>query len=174
MYSRVLGARRVWGTRCRASSVGDSNRRDISTTFVQLFLSYTTPTAWTYTLQSESTYDWEASDWQIPIRGVVTKVTRIGDQMVSRGGGVNYWLESPDSGPEGWGLRFDIALSEVSAFPDVPVLPDEQVTLVGRWGPVSPDRRRPRPPNSLRLDQQWHRESAAGALNLEPREYREG
>jgi hypothetical protein len=42
------------------SFAGDSDRRDISTTFLQPFLSYTTPTAWTYTLQSESTYDWES------------------------------------------------------------------------------------------------------------------
>jgi len=26
----------------------------------------------------------------------------VGAQMVSIGGGVNDWLESPDSGPEGW------------------------------------------------------------------------
>jgi len=92
------------------SFAGDSDRRDVSTTFLQPFLSYTTPTAWTYTLQSESTYDWETSDWQVPIRGVVSKLTRIGDQMVSVGGGVNYWLESPDSGPEGWGFRFTLTL----------------------------------------------------------------
>jgi len=87
------------------SVAGNSDRRDISTTFLQPFLSFTTPTAWTFTLQSESTYDWEGSEWQVPIRGVATKVTRIGNQLVSVGGGVNYWLESADNGPEGWGLR---------------------------------------------------------------------
>jgi hypothetical protein len=87
------------------SVAGDSDRRDISATFLQPFLAFTTPTAWTYTLQSESTYDWENSEWQVPIRGIVTKVTRIGNQMVSVGGGVNYWLESAENGPEGWGLR---------------------------------------------------------------------
>ncbi|HSM27022.1 MAG TPA: transporter [Thioalkalivibrio sp.] len=92
------------------SVAGDSDRRDISTTFLQPFLSFTTPTAWTYTLQSESTYDWEGSEWQVPIRGVVTKVTRIGNQLVSLGGGVNYWLESSENGPEGWGLRFTLTL----------------------------------------------------------------
>jgi len=92
------------------SVAGDSDRRDISTTFLQPFLSYTTPTAWTYTLQSESTFDWEDSQWQVPIRGIVSKLTRIGTQPVSLAGGVNYWLESPDSGPEGWGLRFTLTL----------------------------------------------------------------
>lgn len=37
------------------SVAGDSDRRDISTTLLQPFLSYTTPTAWTYTLQTENT-----------------------------------------------------------------------------------------------------------------------
>ena len=92
------------------SVAGDSDRRDISTTFLQPFLLFTTPTAWTYGLQSESTYDWENSEWQVPIRGVVSKVTRIGNQLVSLGGGVNYWLESPENGPEGWGLRFSLTL----------------------------------------------------------------
>ena len=39
--------------------VGDDDHGDINRTFLQPFLSYTTPTAWTYTLQSESFYDWE-------------------------------------------------------------------------------------------------------------------
>lgn len=45
------------------SVAGDSDRRDISTTFVQPFLTYNTPTAWTFSLQTESTYDWEEREW---------------------------------------------------------------------------------------------------------------
>jgi len=93
------------------SFAGEGDRQDVSATFMQPFLSYTTPTAWTYTLQSESTYDWEGTnDWQVPIRAAVSKVTRIGGQLVSLGGAVNYWLESPDSGPDGWGVRFTLTL----------------------------------------------------------------
>jgi hypothetical protein len=89
---------------------GDDDRGDINRTFLQPFLSYTTPTAWTYTLQSESFYDWEDRQWLVPIRAVVSKVTRLGGQLVSIGGGVNYWVESPEGGPEGWGARVTITL----------------------------------------------------------------
>ncbi|NHA15054.1 transporter [Thioalkalivibrio sp. XN279] len=92
------------------SFAGESARDDINATFIQPFMSFTTPTAWTYTLQSESTYDWEGSDWQIPVRGVVSKVTRVGNQLMSVAGGVNYWVQSTDRGPEGWGFRFTVTL----------------------------------------------------------------
>jgi hypothetical protein len=92
------------------SFAGDDDRADINRTFLQPFLSYTTPTAWTYTLQSESFYDWDEGQWLVPIRAVASKVTRIGGQLVSIGGGVNYWAESPDGGPEGWGARLTITL----------------------------------------------------------------
>ncbi|WP_242470732.1 transporter [Thiocystis violacea] len=92
------------------SFAGDDDRADINRTFLQPFLSYTTPTAWTYTLQSESFYDWDAHEWLIPIRGVVSKVVRIGKLPVSIAGGVHYWVESPDAGPEGWGARVTFTL----------------------------------------------------------------
>lgn len=47
------------------SCAGDDDRGDINTTFLQPFLSYTTPTAWTYALQSESFYDWEGRQWLV-------------------------------------------------------------------------------------------------------------
>ena len=87
------------------SFAGDDDRADVNATFMQPFLSYTTPEAWTYTLQTETTYDWENEQWSVPISGIVTKVTKIGNQMVSFGGGVRYWADSPNSGAEGWGAR---------------------------------------------------------------------
>ena len=73
-------------------------------------MSYTTPTAWTYSLQTETAYDWENTQWAMPINAVVTKVTKIGDQLVSVGAGVRYWAESPENGPEGWGVRLIFTL----------------------------------------------------------------
>lgn len=86
-------------------SVGGSGSQDISTTFVQPFVSYTLPTAWSFTLNTESTYDWERSQWAVPVNFVVSKVARLGDQLVSVGGGARYWADGPDSGPHGWGFR---------------------------------------------------------------------
>jgi hypothetical protein len=92
------------------SFAGDDNRSDVNATFLQPFLSYTTPTAWTYTLNTESTYDWEGEEWSVPVNAMVTKVTKVGGQLVSVGGGLRYWVDSPDNGPEGLGVRFVVTL----------------------------------------------------------------
>ncbi|MGD8639752.1 MAG: transporter [Gammaproteobacteria bacterium] len=89
---------------------GKDERRDISSTFLQPFLSYTTPEAITYTLNTESTYDWKSNRWTVPINGVVSKVTKVGDQLVSIGGGVRYWADGPASAPEGLALRVIVTL----------------------------------------------------------------
>jgi hypothetical protein len=92
------------------SFAGDQNRPDVNTTFLQPFISYTTPSAWTFTLNSESTYDWRANQWSVPINAVVSKVTKVGGQLISIGAGVRYWAETPDNGPEGWGARVVLTL----------------------------------------------------------------
>jgi hypothetical protein len=92
------------------SFAGDDDRGDISATFLQPFVSYTTPTAWTFALNTESTYDWENEQWTVPIVPVVSHVTRIGSQLVSFGGGVRYWVETPEGGPHGWGFRLIVTL----------------------------------------------------------------
>lgn len=84
---------------------GESDRAPVSSTFLQPFLSYTTPSAWTYTLNSESTYNWETEQWSVPINAMVAKLVKVGNQPVSIQGGVRYWAESPQGGPEGWGFR---------------------------------------------------------------------
>ena len=97
-------ANQIW------SFAGNNSRQDISATFLEPFLIYTTPDAWSFTLQTESTYDWENREWLVPINAVATKVTKIGDQLVSIGGGVRYWADSPEFGPHGWGFRLVFTL----------------------------------------------------------------
>ena len=92
------------------SFAGEDNRSDISATFVQPFLSFTTPDAITYAINTESTYDWKNSDWTIPLNATVSKVTKFGDQLVSIGGGVRYWVDGPASAPEGLALRVIVTL----------------------------------------------------------------
>jgi len=87
-------------------STGGSGPNDISSTFVQPFVSYVTSEAVTMSVTAETTYDWENEQWSVPIYGMVSKVGKIGNQIVSYGAGVSYWAESPDGGPEGWGARF--------------------------------------------------------------------
>ena len=92
------------------SFAGSDNRADVDATFLQPFLSYTTPTAWSLALNTESTYDWEGEQWSVPVNLIVTKVTKVGGQLVSVGGGLRYWADSPDSGPEGLGFRLVFTL----------------------------------------------------------------
>jgi hypothetical protein len=92
------------------SVAGDDNRNDISSTFLQPFLSYTTADAVTYGLNTESTYDWKNSQWTVPINVTVSKVTKFGDQLVSVGGGVRYWADGPNSAPEGLAIRLIVTL----------------------------------------------------------------
>ena len=88
------------------SVAGDDDRGDISSTFFQPFLSHTTKTAWTYGMNIESTYDWKAEAWSVPINLTIAKMQKIGGKPMSITGGVRYWAESPDHGPHGWGVRF--------------------------------------------------------------------
>ena len=92
------------------SVTGDGDRADVNATFLQPFASYTTKSAWTFTLNSESTYDWESEQWAVPLNFQVSKVTKLGSQLVSIGGGLRYWAESTDSGPEGLAARFIFTL----------------------------------------------------------------
>lgn len=92
------------------SFAGDSARNDVSATFLQPFVAYGTPTGWTYTLNSESTYDWRGEQWSVPVNAILSKVTRIGGQLLSVAGGLRYWADGPESGPEALGYRFAVTL----------------------------------------------------------------
>ena len=92
------------------SVAGSGNRNDINSTYFQPFITYNTPSAVTFALNLESSYDWESEQWAIPVNFMVSKLVRFDKQMVSFQGGVRYWAQSTDSGPEGWGLRFAVTL----------------------------------------------------------------
>ncbi|NMN73970.1 transporter [Rhizobium sp. 57MFTsu3.2] len=87
------------------SVAGDGSRADISSTFLQPFISYTTQDAWTFALNTESTYDWESNQWSVPINVSVSKLVTFDKQPVSFQLGARYWAESPEGGPQGWGVR---------------------------------------------------------------------
>jgi hypothetical protein len=88
------------------SVAGAHNRADVNATFLQPFVSYTTKSLWTFTLNTESSYDWTASRWGVPIHLMATKLLKFGTQPVSVGGGLRCWANSPAEGPQGCGLRF--------------------------------------------------------------------
>lgn len=92
------------------SFAGESSRDDISSTFLQPFLSYTTPAAVSYTLQTESTFNWKSEEWQVPIAFIVGKVTRFGNQTVQYSAGLRYYASSTSSGPEDLGVRLTFVM----------------------------------------------------------------
>ena len=83
---------------------------DINSTYMQPFLNYTTPSAWTFGLNTESTYNWESSEWKIPINGTISKLVKIGGQRVSLQAGLRYYAESTTGGADGWGGRLSVTL----------------------------------------------------------------
>lgn len=101
----------TWGALVNhlASYAGDDLRPDINATFLQPFVSYITPSKTTYTLNSESTYDWERDQWLVPLNALVSQLVAIGDQPVQFSLGARYYAEGPDGGPE-WGVRAAVTL----------------------------------------------------------------
>jgi len=84
---------------------GGSGRPRVNADFLQPFLSYSTRDGWTYSLNTESTYDWTGNHWAVPIHFQVSKIVRFGHQPVSFGGAMRCWATTPSGGPEGCGLR---------------------------------------------------------------------
>lgn len=99
-----LLANHIW------SFTGDDNRNDINASFVQPFLTYVTQSKTTLGINTESTYDWETNNWSVPINLTVNQLLKSGDQIYQVGGGVRYWVESPQTGAEDWGLRLQLTL----------------------------------------------------------------
>lgn len=97
-----LLANQIW------SFAGESDREDVSQSFLQPFLNYTTPRATSFFLNTESTYDWEGKDWSVPVNAGVNQLVKIGNQRVQLGVGARYWVQSPDNGPDGWGARANL------------------------------------------------------------------
>jgi hypothetical protein len=89
---------------------GDDQREDVNATFFQPFVSYITKTKTTIGVNTEATYDWEGDQWSVPVIAQVAQLFTLGPQILQLAGGCKYWAESPDNGPEGWGVRVQLTL----------------------------------------------------------------
>ena len=87
-----------------ADASGGSLKPKVNATFIQPFLAYTWPNSTTLSLNSESTYDWTAKQWNVPINLLVSHVYNFGSQPVSLAVGGRVYADSPSGGPD-WGLR---------------------------------------------------------------------
>jgi hypothetical protein len=91
------------------SVTGEDAREDVSATFVQPFVSYTTPRHTTWGLNTESTYDWKSEQATVPINLQVSQLMRFGRQPVSLALGYRYYADAPEAAPD-WGLFFTFTL----------------------------------------------------------------
>jgi hypothetical protein len=87
------------------SYAGTSSRSDISSTYLQPFLTFTTKSLTSFSVNSESTYDWEKKEWTAPFNAMVTQLLRVAGQPFTLQAGGRYYADAPDNGPR-WGVRF--------------------------------------------------------------------
>jgi hypothetical protein len=90
------------------SFAGESDRADVSRTFLQPFVSYTTKTFTSFGANTESSYDWEGEQWTVPINVFVQQLLKVGKQPIALQLGGRYYAEGPSGAPE-WGLRFQVS-----------------------------------------------------------------
>jgi hypothetical protein len=91
------------------SYAGEENRRSVNATFLQPFISYITKTKTTFGLNTESTYNWNDSQWTVPLNLSVSQLLKIGKLPVQIAVGGRYYAEGPSGAPE-WGLRASLTL----------------------------------------------------------------
>jgi hypothetical protein len=79
----------------------------VNLTYLQPFVSYTTRQLTTFTINTETTYDWHHDDWTIPFNFMAAQLLRLGNQPVQLQAGFRVYAESPNNGPD-WGFRLSI------------------------------------------------------------------
>ena len=99
-------ANHIWGF---ADSADRQGRPSVSNTLLQPFVGYNFGRGLTATVQVESSYDWTARQWTVPIAAGVSQLVPIGGLPVNLGAQLRYWADGPATAPE-WGLRFQATM----------------------------------------------------------------
>lgn len=86
------------------SVAGSSNKENISSTLLQPFVSYNLGHGRSLSLSLDSNYNWEATQWTLPVNLDATQVFKIKDQAMSIQVGGRYYADGP-TGTAKWGLR---------------------------------------------------------------------
>lgn len=89
------------------SVAGDAGRPAVNASFLQPFLSFTWNTGTSLTVNTESTYDWIARQWTVPINLLASQVIKIGRQPLSLSLGGREYAVRPGGGAD-WGIRFAV------------------------------------------------------------------
>ncbi len=89
------------------SFAGESGRQNVNSTYLQPFVAYTTKRQTTFTINTETTYDWENEQWTVPLNFMVAQLVKVGKMPIQFQVGGRYYAEAPKNGPD-WGLRFTV------------------------------------------------------------------
>ena len=82
---------------------------DTSLTTIQLFATYLPGDGWALAYSPIMTYNWETSDWTIPLNLTVSKTLIFGETPYKLDFTLDYYVDAPDAfGPE-WVIGFNIA-----------------------------------------------------------------
>jgi hypothetical protein len=91
------------------SYAGETHRTSVNSTFLQPFITYTWPDSTSLALNTESTYDWTAKTWSVPVNLTLSHVYSFGSQRVQLAVGGRYYPTTVPFGPS-WGMRFVVTL----------------------------------------------------------------
>lgn len=91
------------------SFTGPDTSAKTNATYLQPFVGYTTSTYTTFTVNTESTYDWEASEWNAPLHLLVSQLIKVSGMPMQFQAGPRFYLHRPDGGAD-FGLRFQVTL----------------------------------------------------------------
>lgn len=91
------------------SLAGRGGAQRLNLTFLQPFFAYNPGGGWTYSLNTESSYDWTGEQWTIPINLMVSKMIKLGKTPAQLQVGVRYYADAPDNGAD-WGARLGLTL----------------------------------------------------------------
>ena len=88
---------------------GSDDADQVNSSFMQPFLVYTNKNLTSFSLNTESTYNWKTKDWTVPINASVSQLLKVGGQAFTLQFGYRKYLGSPP-GQQDWGLRFQLTL----------------------------------------------------------------
>lgn len=74
----------------------------------QPFVAYTTPTAWTFTLETQAQYNYDARRTTNPLYFGISKLEVIDKLPVQFSAGPTYYVSNTPGGPSGWGARAQV------------------------------------------------------------------
>lgn len=91
------------------STGGTRSTTHVNATFLQPFLSYTTRTHTTFSVNTESTYDWENTKWTVPLNFMAAQLLKLGGLPMQFQLGPKVYATGPTSAAD-WGIRFTYTL----------------------------------------------------------------